>query len=175
MHRHRRARVGARNTIENMEHTGTWWVPQVARVMEEQLREEQQELEMREQKKKAKDAKRTRGIDHENDKSKGTRHVQEMVKLMHHEEQELLSLWEGWHWDDNKGGCLDPGMCAKATREDVEYSRRNKMYTRVPREVCLRETEKAPIKTGWARGGSRRNTRRTRGGSCTRRRRHWRR
>ena len=37
---------------------------------------------MREQKKKAKDAKRTRGIVHESDKGKGTSHVQnEMVKL----------------------------------------------------------------------------------------------
>ena len=57
-----------------------------------------------EQKKKAKDAKRIRGIAHDNDKSKGTSHVQdEMEKtLMHHGEQELLSLWDGWHWDDNK-------------------------------------------------------------------------
>ena len=28
--------------------------------------------------------------------------------------------------------------------------RRHKMYVRVPREVCSRETGKAPIKTGWA-------------------------
>ena len=27
-----------------------------------------------------------------------------MEKLMHHDEQELLSVSEGWHWDDNKGG-----------------------------------------------------------------------
>ena len=27
-----------------------------------------------------------------------------MGKLMHQDEQELLSAWEGWHWDDNKGG-----------------------------------------------------------------------
>ena len=32
----------------------------------------------------------------------------------------------------------------------VEYIRRHKMYTSVPREVCPRETEKAPIKTVWA-------------------------
>ena len=56
----------------------------------------------------------------------------EMEKLMHHDEQELLSLW----------------LCAKARREEVEYIRRHKMYTRVPREVCLRETGRAPIKTG---------------------------
>ena len=74
----------------------------------------------------------------------------EMGKLMHQDEQELLSVWEGWHWDDNKGGWLDPELCAKARREEVEYIRRHKMYVRVPREVCLRETGKAPIKTGWA-------------------------
>ena len=28
----------------------------------------------------------------------------EMGRLMHHDEQELLIVWEGWHWDDNKGG-----------------------------------------------------------------------
>ena len=59
-------------------------------------------------------------------------------------------MWEGWHWDDNKGGWLDPELCAKARREEVEYIRRHKMYVRVPREVCLRETGKAPSKTGWA-------------------------
>ena len=32
---------------------------------------------------------------------------------------------------------------------DVERTRHRKMYTRVPRETCLRETAKAPIKTGW--------------------------
>ena len=52
---------------------------------------------MRQQKKKVEDATRIRGIVRENDKNKGTSLVQdEMVKLMHHDEQELLSLWEGW-------------------------------------------------------------------------------
>ena len=64
--------------------------------------------------------------------------------------QELLSLWEGWHWDDNKGRWLDPEVCAKARGEEVEYIRRHKMYTRISREGCLRETGRAPIKTGWA-------------------------
>ena len=41
----------------------------------------------------------------------------EMEKLMHQDEQELLSAWEGWHWDDNKGGWLDPELCATARRE----------------------------------------------------------
>ena len=57
------------------------------------------------QKKKTEDAKRIRGIVRENDKNKGLSHVQnEMGRLMHHDEQELLSVWEGWHRDDNKGG-----------------------------------------------------------------------
>ena len=55
----------------------------------------------------------------------------EMRKLMHHDEQELLCSWEGWHWDVNKGRWLDPELCAKAGREEVEYIRRYKMFTRV--------------------------------------------
>ena len=51
---------------------------------------------------------------------------------------------------DNKGGWLDPELCANGRREEVEYIRRHKMYSRVPREVCQRETGKAPIKIGWA-------------------------
>ena len=69
-------------------------------------------------------------------------------KLMRHYEQELLlSSLERWHWDDYKGGWLDTELCVKARREEV--ARILKMCTRVPRETCLRETEKAPIKTGW--------------------------
>ena len=75
---------------------------------------------MREQKKKANDAKRTRGIVHESDKSKGTSHAErEMEKLMLHDEQELLSLWG----KDVNGGWLDPELCAKARREEVEHIR----------------------------------------------------
>ena len=62
---HRHARVDASNTKKNGEHTGTW-VRQVARAMEKQLRVDQHELMVREQKKKAEDAKRIRGIVHRN-------------------------------------------------------------------------------------------------------------
>ena len=72
MHRH--VCVGANNTSENMEQTGTW-VHQVARALEEQLREDQQELKTREQKIIAKDAKKIRGIACENDTNKGTSRV----------------------------------------------------------------------------------------------------
>ena len=98
------------------------------------MKEDQQELETREKKRKVK---RIRRIVRESDRSKGLSHVQnEMGRLMHHDEQELLSVWEGWHWDENKGGWLDPELCAKARREEVEYIRRRKMYTRFSREVC---------------------------------------
>ena len=62
-----------------------------------------------------------------NTKNKGTSHVpDEMENLMHHDEQELLSMWEGWHWDDNKG----------------------KMHTRVlPERRAYVRQEKAPIPT----------------------------
>ena len=43
---HRHARINANDTIEEGERTGTW-VRQAARAIEEQLREDQQELEMR--------------------------------------------------------------------------------------------------------------------------------
>ena len=124
---------------------------QVAQATEEQLEQDQQELETREKKRNVEGVKRIRGIVYENNKFKRLSHVQnEMGNLMHHDEQELLSVWEGWHWHDNKGGWLDPELCAKARREEVEYIRRHKMYTRVPRETCPRETGRAPIKTGWA-------------------------
>ena len=55
-------------------------------------------------------------------KNKGTSHVHnELEKIMHCDVQELL-----------------------------KYIRRHKTYTRVPREECLRETRKAPIKRRWA-------------------------
>ena len=79
----------------------------------------------------------------------------EMVKLMHQDEQELLSVWEGWNWDDNKGGWLDPELCAKARREEVEYIRRHKMYVRVFIELCSRETGEAPSRrSGWRPTGN---------------------
>ena len=133
---HRHARVDVEETIGRREQTGTW-VRQAAGAIEEQLEKDKQELEMREQE--------SGGCNiHENAENKGLSLVEAEI------EQELLSAWEGWHWNDNKGGWLDPELCAKARREEVEYIRRYKMYVRVPREVCLREAGKAPIKTGWA-------------------------
>ena len=69
---HRHARVGANNTSENLEQTGTW-IHQVARAMEEQLREDQAGVKDAEQKNLAKDATRIRGIVHENDKGNKSR------------------------------------------------------------------------------------------------------
>ena len=108
--------------------------------MEEQLRKDKHELEMREQRRKAEDAKKIREIVRESDKNKGLRYVQrEMGKLMHRmhrmhrDEQELLSVWEGRLWDGSIPSC--------APRQDAK-----KWSTR----ECLRETERAPIKRGWA-------------------------
>ena len=53
------------------------------------------------------------------------------------------------HWDDNNGGWLDPEVCAKARREEVEYiPSPQDVHQSVSREVCLPETGRAPIKTG---------------------------
>ena len=52
MHRH--VQVNADNTIETRERTGSWVRP-VARAMEEQLKEDHQELETRDQKRKTED------------------------------------------------------------------------------------------------------------------------
>ena len=71
---HRHARVNANNKSEKGEHTGTW-VRQAARALEEQLRKDKQELKTREPKEKAEDAKRIRGIVHENNKKKRMSHV----------------------------------------------------------------------------------------------------
>ena len=57
------------------------------------MREDGQESKVWDQKKKAMDVKRMRGIVHANDKSEGTNHVQdEMEKLIRHGEQPWLSL-----------------------------------------------------------------------------------
>ena len=103
---HRHARVDTEDTIGRKEQTGTW-VRQAARAIEEKLKKDKQELEMREQRKRAEDANRICSIIHENAENKGLSLVEaEMGKLMHQDEQELLSVWEGWHWDDNKVGGL---------------------------------------------------------------------
>ena len=98
---HRHARVDAEDVIG--EQTGTW-VREAARAIDEQLKKDKQELEMREQRKRAEDANRICSIINENAENKGveSRGKPRWWKLMHQDEQELLSVWEGWHWDDNK-------------------------------------------------------------------------
>ena len=67
-------------------------VRQVAQAMEEQFKDDQQELETREKKRKVEDVKRIRRSVRESNKNQDLSHVQsEMGKLMHHDEQELLS------------------------------------------------------------------------------------
>ena len=89
---------------------------------------------------------------------------------MRYDKQDLLSLWEGCHWEQwrvDRPGTVRRG---KTRRSDVP--------------ACIAEST---IKTGWVdtdngrtgsptclRGGLRRNVRLTQDQSCTRRRRRWR-
>ena len=90
---HRHARLDAEDTIGSREQTGTW-VLRAARAIEEQLKKDKQELEIREQRKRAEDGNRICGITHDNAENKGMSLVEaEMEKLMRQDEQELLSAW----------------------------------------------------------------------------------
>ena len=66
MHRH--VRVNTDDPAEKREQTGSW-VRQVVQAMEEQVKDDQQELETREKNWRVKDAKRIRRIVRENNKS----------------------------------------------------------------------------------------------------------
>ena len=114
--------------------------------MEAQFREDQQDLKTREQKRKAEVQRGYAGLLMKMTGTKRTSHVQdEMRKLMHHDEQDLLSLWEGCHWDDiKKAGGLIQNCAPRKDVQTVECIRRHRMYTRVSREVCLRETGRHP-------------------------------
>ena len=70
---HRHVQVKTNNAIEKVERTRTW-KRQVAQALEEQSREDKQELKVREQRRKA-GAKGIRGIVHENDRNKRLSHV----------------------------------------------------------------------------------------------------
>ena len=77
------------------------------------------------------------------DKSKASRRVQDqMGRLMHHDEQKVLSLREGWHWDDNKGRWLDLNRAPRQVEK--------KWSTSSPQGVHWSPQTRAPIKTGWA-------------------------
>ena len=64
--------------------------------------------------------------------------------------EDLMSLQRGGYWDDAKGGWLDPRLVTEGREEEMGYGRKHQVYVRVPREMCWRETGKAPVKTGWA-------------------------
>ena len=63
---------------------------------------------------------------------------------------DLNSFQKGGFWDDAKGGWLDDKLVKAAREEEMGYVRKHVIYMRVPRSMCYTETEKAPIKTGWA-------------------------
>ena len=134
MQRNWHARVGANNASGNMQQTRNMgW----KKVCPSNGRADERGTTGVWEHKEAKDAKKIRGIVYENDKVKRTNLVQDEMRLIHHDKQTLLSLWQGWHWDDTKGGWLEFELCAKARRKEVEYIRHHKMFTRVPRETCL--------------------------------------
>ena len=126
------------------------------------------------------DAKRIRGIVHGNHKNEKLSRVQnEMEKLTHHDEQELLSIWEGWRWDDNKGEWLVPELCAKARREEVQGFPEKRAYVKLEGHPS-RQDGRGPTRDNQGsptcgRGGSRRSTRRMQDQNCTRQHRHSRR
>ena len=47
-------------------------------------------------------------------------------------------------------GWLESDLCAKARHEEVKYIPRHRVYTRVSRETCFRETRSSLMRTGWA-------------------------
>ena len=174
---HRHARVGANNTREEMEHTGTW-VPQVARAMEE-ARQGIEDAGTEEESKGCKED--TRYFF-----TKMTRAKEPVTWKMNWRNscttvsRNCSACREGWHWEYNKGGWLDLGLCAKASREEVEYIRRHKMCTRVPERRAHVRRRRRPSRQDGRRltrdnQGSPTSARHTQVQSCTRRRRRWRR
>ena len=79
----RHARVDAEDTIGRREQTG---VRQAARAMDEQLKKDKQELEMREQRKRAEGANRICSIIHENAENKGLSLVEAEIETLMHQD-----------------------------------------------------------------------------------------
>ena len=75
---------------------------------------------MREQRKRAEDANRICSIINENVENKGLGLAEAEMGETHASGR--ASAWEGWHWDDNKGGWLDQELCSKARRGGVRPS-----------------------------------------------------
>ena len=80
-----------------------------------------------------------------NDKNKRTHHVQDEIgNVIHQNEQSFSACGKGGIGMTPKvDGLTLSQLCAKARREEVQYIRHQKMYTRVPRVTCMRETGKA--------------------------------
>ena len=64
--------------------------------------------------------------------------------------QELNSSREGKFWDDVIGGWLDPVLVRKAREEEMQYVKKHAVCENIPMSQYWKETEKNPIKTGWA-------------------------
>ena len=93
------------------------WVRQAARAIEEQLKKDKPELEVRERRKRAENANRICGITHENAGNSGSSLVEATGKLMHQDEQEPLTAWEGGTGTTTKAGGL---TLSCVPRQDVK-------------------------------------------------------
>ena len=52
-------------------------------------------------------------------------------------------------WCDVSGAALDPKAVRKARQEEVDYVRKMKLHTEVPKAECLKEIWKNPITVRW--------------------------
>ena len=64
--------------------------------------------------------------------------------------QEPNSIREGKCRDDVKEGWLDPLLVRKAGEEEMQHVKKHAVYEQESMSQCWKETEKNPIKTGWA-------------------------
>ena len=102
---------------------------------------------MRERRKRAEDANRICGITHENAENKGLSLVEAEMG------NSCIKMSRSCSACGKDGTKTTSSTRSCVPRQDVKRwstSADTKMHTRVPREVCLRETGKAPLKTGWA-------------------------
>ena len=52
-------------------------------------------------------------------------------------------------WDNVNGGWLPGDEVREARAKEMEYIRKMRVYSRVPREECRRRTGKNPIRLRW--------------------------
>ena len=53
------------------------------------------------------------------------------------------------YWDDVNGGWLEPEFVQKARKEELDWVKKQGVYTVVDENTCWKETGKAPITLKW--------------------------